>query len=155
MFRPAPPRTWPLRFIYALNLSFPWQSYSVLIYPESVSVASAVRLYEIPYFFFVSALIVLAGLCGLSSRDRTRTLGGLLGITGMISYVILIMPICLSWLFPPTLREIGYPFFATYRIDIGVVIWFLSVGFYLALAGSLMLLLPLIRTLLERLRKRL
>ena len=34
-------------------------------------------------------------------------------------------------------------------------IWFLSVGFYLALAGSIMLLLPTIRKLLERLRKRL
>jgi hypothetical protein len=34
-------------------------------------------------------------------------------------------------------------------------IWFLSTGFYLAVAGSIMLLLPTIRPLVERLRKRL
>jgi hypothetical protein len=34
-------------------------------------------------------------------------------------------------------------------------VWFLSFGFYFALAGSLMLLLPLIRTLIGRIKKRL
>jgi hypothetical protein len=145
-----------------LSLSFPWGS-TVWIQKvhDELTAGYYAQFYEIPYFCFVSALVVIAGLCGLSSKSRTRSLGGMFGIIGIISYFILVFPISFLNL---RSRMWGYvhawnPYFGTgypspffHRESL---IWFLSVGFYFALAGSLMLLSPLIRTLMERLRKRL
>ena len=91
---------------------------------------------------------MIGGLCGLSSKIRTRTLGGLLGIVGIISYF--------KFVYYETAHSVWLPFFEMHNFPGSASeIYFLSAGFYLAIAGSLMLLLPLIRTLIERLRKRL
>lgn len=122
-----------------------------------------VQFSQLPHSFFISVLILTAGLCGLSSKSETRRLGGLFGILGIVSYLIFIFPNREGY------KEIRFvlgtvnpkwhvnQFFgiAYYRGGRLWAIWFLSVGFFLALAGSLMLLLPLIRTVIEKLRKRL
>jgi len=139
-----------------LYLSFPWGP-NVIISNESGWISS---VNEIPYFSFVSALLVMGGLCGLSSKRRSRILGGLLGITGAVSYFIFVF----NKNFLSLVSYLRNPYFGiAHRWYMGrfvgrvdeTRIWFLSFGFYLALAGSLMLLSPLIRTLIERLRKRL
>ena len=146
-----------------LYLSFPWEpNVEILNVNNELVVGYDVTTNEIPYLYFVSALIVLGGLCGLSSKRRTRSLGGLLGIAGLISYVILVFPksSSLGFIYPkfpylgmeyyesPPYKDLSPPYKDSRM-------WFLSVGFYLALIGSIMLLLPLIRTLTVRLRKQL
>ena len=144
---------------YSFSLSFPWEPNVDMharwgIWGSGYSASYDAISYEIPYFCFVSALVVMAGLCGLSSKSRTRSLAGLLGIIGVISYLILVFPKSSSH---------DFPYFGIVRVTRNLVrwdevvtsIWFLSIGFYLAIVGSLMLLSPLIRTLVERLRKRL
>ena len=141
----------PVGFEIVLYLSFPWMDH-IPIYVnfneyDFVSIGmSSVKFSEIPSLCFVSTLILLGGLCGLSSKRKTRILGGFLGITGIVSYFMFVFP---KNFFPP------FPYFGLGQHRDLTYLWFLSVGFYLALAGSLMLLFPLIRTLIERLRKRL
>lgn len=138
-----------------IALSFPWEE-SMRFYIGSAELQTnwAVEFSLIPYFVFVSALIVVAGLCGLSSRDETRTLGGLLGIMGVISYSILILP---KFVPSVVLKQVENPFFGTYlpeEVATDMFTWFISPGFFLATIGSLMLLLlPPIKTLIEILRK--
>lgn len=139
---------------FELYLSFPWGP-NVVIGNESGWISS---VSEIPYFSWVSALLVMGGLCGLSSKRRSRILGGLLGVTGAVSYFIFVFnKNCLS-----LISYLRNPYFGIAhrwyiaRFVGGVYetwIWFLSVGFYLALAGSIMLLLPTSRNLVGRLRK--
>jgi len=135
--------------------SFPWEEVMEFEFGSvGLVMYYGVQFYLIPYVIFVCASILVAGLCGLSSKDRTRTLGGLLGMVGIVSYSIIILPE--SFLFYSA-RVMGNPFFGIYppvQADY-YYIWFLSFGLYLALAGSIMLLLPTTRTLIERLRKRL
>ena len=149
-------------YVAWLDLSFPWgDRVSFFHYPGRFILGDYdVRVYQIPYVCFVSALILVAGLCGLTDKSRTRTLGGLLGIAGVVSYFILVFhkhPMSM------TRQVMGQPYFGIahgfyWRSMGGKIItthiWFLSIGFYLAIVGSLMLLLPLIRTFIERLRKR-
>jgi hypothetical protein len=132
-----------------------------------VSWLSGVRFYRIPYLCSASALIFVSGLCGLSCKSKFRTLAGLLGIAGVISYFVLIFPQAMCEIGPAIRSEslperiYSFPYFGSAQHEWSkgfyrtYSMWFLSVGFYLALAGSLMLLLPLIKTLIERLRKRL
>ena len=131
-----------VRIDYTIGKKVLWVSYDVL-------------LDRVPYLFFTSALIMVAGLCGLTDKSKTRTLGGLLGIAGVVSYFVFVFRKT-PFYFDSHPVQLN-PHFGIYqsRYSAVVDIWFLSVGFYLALAGSLMLLLPLIRTLVERLRKRL
>jgi hypothetical protein len=146
------------RRVDMLYLSFPWRPIVwIQKVHDELMVGYYPQFHEIPYLYFVSALIVIAGLCGLSSKSRTRSLGGMFGIMGIISYFILVFPISFLNLY---YRKYVYihalnPYFGVNYFRFERLIWFLSVGFYLALAGSLMLLSPLIRTLIERLRKRL
>lgn len=144
-------------------MSFPWSA-TVSVFQETESIWGQflIPYNRIPYMLFVSSSIVLAGLCGLADKSRVRTIGGLLGIVGVISYFILVFPKSIGVFY--NLPWKGNPYFGisygSYIFRTGKTfyytdIWFLSAGFYLALAGSLMLLLPLIRTLVERLRKRL
>ena len=146
---------------YSLGLSFPWEEMVVFDYAEGVRyggengelrVDYVVSFRDIPYFCFVSALILVGGLCGLSDKSKIRTLGGLLGIAGVVSYLIFVFPKSISpWISWNTKEMRNFPYFGSAP----QLWWFISAGFYLALAGSLMLLFPLIRTLVERLRKRL
>jgi len=144
----------------SLTLSFPWMPRIAVMYSPHVSQIDGLLSFyynQIPSFLFVSILIVAAGLCGLG-KNRTRTLGGFLGITGIVTYFLLIFPL---------IPEIEYSFYGCREMPyFGIAIersrsgthtnvWFLSPGFFLALAGSLMLLSPLIRTLIERIKKRL
>jgi len=79
---------------YRFYLSFPWA--------ETVSISQGttdvlwvnynISIYDIPYFCFVSTLILVGVLCGLSGKSRIRTLGGLLGMGGLISYFIIALP---------------------------------------------------------------
>jgi len=143
-------------------LSFPWNpdvTFSVNRFQLEGSLYAS--FYDIPSFCFVSALILAGGLCGFSNKKKTQSLGGLLAILGVFSYFTLLFhknyPLSLIEIENPYFgaklygHSFGHPFFGVNSI----IIWFLSIGFYLALAGSLMLLSPLIRTLIERLRKRL
>ena len=144
-------------------MSFPWSAKGAFFQGiTSIRVDFVIPYNQIPYMFFVSSSIVLAGLCGLIDKSRVRTIGGLLGIVGVISYFVLVFPKSIGAFYRP--RWKGNPYFGTfydsYDIRTGQTfyytdIWFLSAGFYLALAGSLMLLSPLIRTLIERIKKRL
>jgi len=142
---------------FTLYLSFPWEpNVEISTSIKGLAVGYVVEFYKIPYFCSVSALVVITGLCGFSSKSRTRSLGGLLGIIGVVSYFILVFPKSFRYLSFTRLSEVmRSPFFGTAHHEFETNIWFLSVGFYLALAGSLMLLLPLIRILMERLRKQL
>ncbi|NIR86593.1 hypothetical protein GWO13_03075 [Candidatus Bathyarchaeota archaeon] len=143
--------------------SFPWSA-TVSVFQETESIWGqyVIPYNQIPYIFFVSSSIVLAGLCGLTDKSRTRTIGGLLGIVGVISYFVLVFPKSIGAFYRPPWKANPYfgIFYGSYILRTGETfyytdIWFLSVGFYLALAGSLMLLFPLFRTLIERLGKRL
>jgi hypothetical protein len=151
------------------SLSFPWNedvylftyigrhyvNYSPAGQYLSSSVGFSVSFFHLPVFCFVSALIFVSGLFGLSVRSKIRTLAGLLGIAGIISYFALILPVSLVWFsWRPFSEQVSnFPYFGfAIHERYGFVSWFLSIGFYFALAGSLMLLLPLIRTLIERLR---
>jgi hypothetical protein len=151
----------------SLRLSFPWVAKGgVFQGPESIYGDFVVSYNQIPYIFFVSSSIIMAGLCGLTDKSRVRTIGGLLGIVGIVSYFVLVFPESIKGR-PWWMDAMGNPYFGiahgSYRLDFlrreetvyYTDIWFLSAGFYLALAGSLMLLSPLFRTLIERLRKRL
>ncbi len=143
-------------------MSLPWSAtVSVFRETEYIWGEFLIRYNQIPYMLFVSSSIVVAGLCGLTDKSRVRTIGGLLGIVGVISFFVLVFPESIG-AFDPPLWE-GNPYFgiahswrpARFAGRVHETwIWFLSVGFYLALAGSIMLLLPTIRTLIERLRKR-
>jgi len=148
------------------SLSFPWDenvSFYIIYSPNdhmSFWVDFNVQFYRLPVSCFVSALIFVSGLFGLFVRNKIRTLGGLFGIAGVISYFALILPESINRVaftgrfFRRQLLNFPYFGFAIHEPD-ECATWFLSIGFYLALAGSLMLLLPLIRTLIERLKKRL
>jgi hypothetical protein len=151
------------RMSSTVYMSLPWSA-TVGVFRETEYIWGEflIRYNHIPYMLFVSSSIVVAGLCGLTDKSRVRTIGGLLGIVGVISYFVLVFPKSIG-AFDPPLWE-GNPYFGIAhswrpsRFAVAVRetrIWFLSAGFYLALAGSLMLLSPLIRTLIERLRKRL
>jgi len=134
-----------------LYLSFPWMDFIPVYvnfneYNSVYAGGFSVKFSEIPSFCFVSTLILLGGLCGLSSKKGTRVLGSFFGIIGMVSYFMLVFP---KNIFPP------FPYFGLGQHQDESYLRFLSVGFYLALAGSLMLLLPLVKTGVERLRKRL
>ena len=155
---------------HSFYLSFPWaETVSISIAYGELWVNSQIPIYNIPYLCLDCILILAGALCGLSGKSKIRTLGGLLGIAGLVSYFITALPKP-TYQFPFEFRNSPYsPYFGSaYHESAGKVlraypevrlveshVWFLSVGFYLALAGSLMLLLPLIRTLVERLRKRL
>ena len=73
----------PVGFEFVLYLSFPWMDH-IPIYVnfneyDFVSIGmSSVKFSEIPSLCFVSTLILLGGLCGLSSKRKTRILGGVL-----------------------------------------------------------------------------
>jgi len=122
-----------------LHLSFPWNpDVRFIVNRFGLNGSLGAKFYDIPSFFFVSALISVGGLCGFSYKRKIRSLGGLLAVLGVVSFFVLVF-------------HKNFPYFGVDR----TIIWFLSFGFYLALAGSLMLLLPLIRALIERLRKRL
>jgi len=147
---PEIPPPEPVGWEIDLHLSFPWMDYfSISVnfndYDFVYIHASSVRFYEIPFLCFVFTLISLSGLCGLSSKRKIRILGGLLGIAGIASYFVFVFP---KNFFP------SFPYFGLGQRRGVMYLWFLSIGFYLALAGSVMLLLPLIRTLIERLKKR-
>jgi hypothetical protein len=147
---PEIPPPEPVGWEIDLRLSFPWMDYFQIKvtfggYNFVYIFASSVRFYEIPPFCFVFTLILLGGLCGLSSKTKTRILGGLLGIAGIASYFIFVFP---KNFFP------SFPYFGLGQLRGVMYLWFLSVGFYLALVGSLMLLSPIIRTGIERIRKR-
>jgi len=144
-----------------LILSFPWMSNIVFLSTHaSIQIDGYLKFCynQIPSFLFVSILVVAAGLCGLG-KNRTRTLGGFLGIIGIVTYFLLIFPLTLEILEVSSFVSREMPYFGT-TINEGrsvtiTKVWFLSPGFFLALAGSLMLLSPLIRTLIGRIRKRL
>jgi len=151
-----------------LYLSFPWDDRvdaSILYYsdPHYSSVGFdmdfTVSFYRLPVSCFVSALILVSGVFGLFVRNKIRTLGGLLGIAGVISYFALILPESLLSMvhvyYPFSGQMRDFPYFGSGLTETRLLTWFLSVGFYFALAGSLMLLSPLIRTLIKRLKKRL
>jgi len=70
-----------------------------------------------------------------------------LAILGAVSFFILVFHKIYSFSFLENpYFGIAEPHRNSYMETDSTIIWFLSVGFYLALAGSLMLLLPLIRT---------
>jgi hypothetical protein len=151
MIRTFPPREFDGYGHTIFHMSFPWgDEIAFIVYSSGVHEVYGdyiARFSLIPYMCLVSALIMVGGLCGLSSRIRTRTLGGLLGTVGVASYFVFV--------FHKGLWNSEFPIFEIASSDRYGSISFLSVGFFLALAGSLMLLLPLIRTLVERLKKRL
>jgi len=141
---------------------FPWSA-SVSVFQETESIWGqyVIPYNQIPYILFVCSSIVMAGLCGLTDKSRVHTIGGLLGIVGVISYFVLVFPKSISAFYRPPWNAnpyfgifYGSYVFRTRETFYYTGIWFLSVGFYLALAGSLMLLLPVIKTGVERLRKR-
>ena len=152
-------------FNTSLILSFPWMSnIEFLSTFVSIQIDGYLKFCynQIPSFLFVSILVVAAGLCGLG-KNRTRTLGGFLGIIGIVTYFLLIFPLTLTsevlGVYYISFVSGEVPYFGT-AIDEGrsvilTMVWFLSPGFFLALAGSLMLLSPLIRALIGRIRKRL
>jgi hypothetical protein len=140
-----------VRFI---DLSFLWVDDAKLYYYPDINFSGSgysswsykVLVYQIPYLCFISALIITAGLYGLIGNRRTRIRGGLLGIIGVLSYLI---PIFNEFY---GIYAVGWiPYFGTKQ---DTCVWFLSLGFYLALVGSLMLLSPIIRTGIVRIRKR-
>jgi hypothetical protein len=151
---------------HRLRLSFPWDDnvdafYYVAshYYPQvEFYMVSEISFHHLPVSCFVSALIFVSGLFGLSVRSKIRTLGGLLGIAGIISYFALILPDSLLSIvnvyYPLAGQVRDFPYFGSALTETHVFTWFLSAGFYLALVGSLMLLSPLIRTSIERIRKR-
>jgi hypothetical protein len=152
--------------IYTFDLSFPWNEradayfyYSTLDRYMSASIDFSASFHRVPILCFVAGLIFMSGLCGLSGRSKIRTLGGLLGIASIISYFVLVFQASVRWIVfigPYFSEQISnFPYFGSASGSETHSTWFLSAGFYVALAGSLMLLLPLIRTLVERLRKRL
>ena len=107
-----------------------------------------------------SSLIMLGGLAGLSGKNRTRRLGGFFGILGILIYFLFVFPHSNVYdVLKYGLESTGNPYFGISYSRVGSPqfrgVWFLSPGFFLALAGSLMLLSPLIRTLIETLKKRL
>jgi len=133
---------------------FPWNAGRVSFTYRAnreFEISLGARFSEIPSLFLVSALIFVGCLCGFSSRRKIRSVGGLLSLLGIISF------------FPLVFHASGMasylenPYFGIADSDRkhATYIWFLSTGFYLAVAGSIMLLLPTIRPLVERLRKRL
>jgi len=110
--------------------------------------------------FLASSIVLLGGLSGLSGKNRTRRLGGFFGILGILIYFLFVFPH--SNVYDELkygLESTGNPYFGISYSRVGSPqfrgVWFLSPGFFLALAGSLMLLSPLIRTLIETLKKRL
>lgn len=158
---------------YELDMSFPWHDMvEVEIYNRGTGFVyygfCGIRFYRVPYSCFVSAMIFVSGLCGLSSKSKIRTLAGLLGIASLISYFVLIFPEAIYGagasiivFHTPVQRVRSFPYFGFAQVEWGVQnilrtysTWFLSIGFFLALAGSLMLLSPLIRTSTQKLRKR-
>ncbi len=110
----------------------------------------------------VSSLIMLGGLAGLSGKNRTRKIGGFFGILGIFSYFLFVFPYSVVYtiisnsLDNPNNPWYLNPYFGISRMSYTpyLKLWFLSPGFFLALAGSLMLLSPIIRTGIERIRKR-
>jgi len=147
------------------HLSFLWNpliEYDAVIYDDMVRGTLRYLPFHENILNIVSALIITAGLCGFSRKKTIRNLGGVLGITGLISYFILSR-------FSISYFAKGYRLLVDSNPYFGLVqdwewwiiwvpkthIWFLSFGFYFALAGSLMLLSPLIRTLIGRIKKRL
>jgi len=147
------------------SLSFPWDedvSFFIVYSPTdhmSFWVDFNVQSYRLPVSCFVSVLIFVSGLFGLFVRNKIRTLGGLLGIAGVISYFALVLPESLLSMvhvyYPFSGQMRDFPYFGSGLTETRALTWFLSAGFYLALAGSLMLLSPTIRKLIERLRERL
>ena len=138
-------------------LSFPWNEkvrlsiYDVLIFPNvAFQVSFTFQFHRLPVYRFVSGLVLMSGLYGLSVRSKIRTLAGLLGIAGIISYFALVLPESRFF------RQVSnFPYFGFVILESDeIFIWFLSVGFYLALAGSLMLLSPTVRTSIGRIKKR-
>ena len=108
---------------------------------------------------------MLGGLAGLSGKNRTRKIGGFFGILGIFSYFLFVFPYSGIYMeiFNYALDIRNKPWHLNPYFGISYMshepylkaLWFLSPGFFLALAGSLMLLSPLIRTLIETLKKRL
>lgn len=121
-------------------LSFPW-SYNAAIFtgarvsspPFGISISVFLRLPEI----LVPTLILMSGLCGFSHNNRIRSLGGLIGIAGIISYHAFIFP--------------SYMLIWRSAYSDSVFHAFLPVGLLTASAGSLILLLPLATTIIRRL----
>ncbi len=114
--------------------------------------------------FLASSIVLLGGLSGLSGKNRTRRLGGFFGILGILIYFLFVFPHSNVYDVLNGLEITGNPYFGisytSYQPYLNAharlkALWFLSPGFFLALAGSLMLLSPLIRTLIERLKKQL
>lgn len=142
---------------YTFYLSFPWNP-NVQLNTWSLGLDGYLRanFYDIPMFCLVSSLIFVGGLCGFSYKKKIRSLGGLLSILGAVSFFILVFHKIYSFYFLENpYFGIAEPHRNSYMETDSTIIWFLSIGFYIALAGSLMLLLPLIRTLVKRFRKRL
>jgi hypothetical protein len=74
----------------SLRLSFLWVDQTDFSTSEvGLRAYHYVRFCNIPFLLFVSALVLLGGLCGLSNEKRTRTLGGLLGVGGVVFYLVL------------------------------------------------------------------
>jgi len=150
------------RFITDFTFSFLWMPKIFFHYIGSLvsggMIHGSFNFYynQIPSVLFASISIVAAGLCGLG-KNRTRTLGGFLGIIGMVTYFVFIFPLTLKGFFYLSMQA-QMPYFgisiSTSRMGTYTAVWFLSPGFFLALAGSLMLLSPIIRTGIERIRKR-
>jgi len=135
----------------SFDMSFPWSNHVWAFSDYShAQLGCSIEVSQIPSLFLGSALIVIAGISGLTDKSRTRTAGGLLGIVGVISFLLFVLHKSTRY-WPKEWN----PYFGIDTWGNNLHIWFLSFGFYLALAGSLMLLLPLIRALIERLRKRL
>lgn len=148
-------------------LSFPWRDAAVFE-PYLFSFDPDPLNIKEPYFtdfhlefsrilnlFYVNILIIVGGLIGLSRDKRARTMGGILGILGVVSYVINVLHN--SPLGNEFLRELqGNSYFGNgvfrYFVEAddpygGFLLkyratWFLSIGLYVAVAGSLMLLSP-------------
>jgi hypothetical protein len=154
---------WEREVSSSFSLSFPWNEdvylYTYIGRHYVYSIGFSVSFFHLPVFCFVSALIFVSGLFGLSVRSKIRTLGGFLGIAGIISYFALILPESLPWqeyVDNPLAGQVrDFPCFGSALTELVVFTWLLSFGFYFALAGSLMLLSPLIRTSIGRIKKRL
>lgn len=142
--------------ILNLRLSFPWGGMVELLigFPMHEYVDGYVQGYywvyeldRIPLLLLVSFSTMLGGLHALSNQERTRTKGGLFGVLGIITYFLFVFH-----------RHPGSFFFSVFGwskiLDVSYTS-FISIGFFLALAGSLMLLSPLIKTSIGKIRKRL
>jgi len=113
------------------------------------------------FVFTVPLLIVEGGVIGMSREKRARYLGGLLGIIGVFAYFVLIHSVTFG-IEEAIVRGtiFGKYFGYTNRVrgltDVTVTfaLWFLSIGFYLAVIGSILLLLPAIRTLANKVKGR-